>query len=148
MEAFNNYNPLTGYKHSFATMTHGLNMVLCNNLPDIDPDFYDTITWPDTMIKEAEREYLAALPNDTDANDREAYLWDVRHEIIDSFLDGIYQIYLLDCSDFEFQQLKTHYPNDFITGYCAPLDLHALIVYHYGTAWEGVPVDYYTNDDE
>lgn len=105
---------------NFSVAVHWCNnhYILCNDIPEIDPDIWEQVF--DKFRDEATH------PEDEDYS-----------------LPEIYQWYFSDCSESDAEYLEEHFGIHML--YSERFDLFILPVTHYGTAWDYV---YWTTDNE
>ena len=103
---------LTDYK----TAVHwcGNSFILCNNITEIDPNFYEDNN--DVFTKGLDDE-----------------------QIENGEYNEFYQFYLTDMSNGDKEWLENHF--DLHIGYSNLLDMYVLCVPHCGTAWDYVPCE-------
>ena len=94
----------------------GNNIVLCNNVPEIDPSIWDYF----------EGDYL-----ENEGTEDERYR-------------EIYQWYITDCSQSDVEWLIKNF--DLIFTYSEKLDCYILCVDHYGTSWSYVACEVKTKE--
>ena len=108
-------------KVSYRTLLNKLNInvILCNNIVEVDEFLYDNII-----------------------------CGEVYNEEEDTY-NEIYQYYIMDANEWDIENIKKHYSNEFIIAYSDKLDLYILMVDHFGTSWDYVLTDTtYTSDFE
>lgn len=88
-------------------------MVMCNNIPEIDPSVYENARF--NWVEEVEEE-------DGETYERET---------------EVYQWFLLSANDWEIELAEKNFPDALFT-YSDKLDLFVLCVDHWGTPWQSV----------
>lgn len=98
------------YSTNYSVAVHWLDnsLIMCNEIPEIDPSVWDNMRF--SLYEEDEDGYEESLE--------------------------IYQWYLTDCSDFDVKFLEEHFGLKFT--YSDLLGLYVLCVTHYGTSWDYV----------
>lgn len=108
---------------SYAEAVKNINLVLCNNISELEPE----LLFNGEEIGEMYEEY-----NATDWESFEEY--EENRQPIE-----IYQYFLTDCSQSDCEYYAKSFNLSF--GYSEKLDLYVLLVTHYGTAWDSVEIE-------
>ena len=116
-------------------------MLLCNNIPEIDPDI-----WCNIEVGEI-YDYM-----DSDGNyyTREEYENDTTGDIYEEQSD-IYQYFLTDINYYGVEHLKEllkdNNDNSIILAWSEKLELYVLLVTHFGTSWDYIPTNIELTED-
>lgn len=116
-------------------------MLLCNNIPEIDPDIFHNIKVGDIC------DYIDSEGN---YHTREEYENDTTGEIYEEYAD-IYQFFLTDINYYGLQHLKElaedNNDNSIILAWSEKLKMYVLLVTHAGTGWSYVPTNIALTED-
>lgn len=117
-------------------------LILCNNISSIDENIYDNI-----VVGELFKCRYDEYDYDSDSELQDEY--DSYEELVNSHdydeMIDIYQFCLCNLSQWDIESINElqneFHSNDVIIAYSEVLDLHVLMVPHYGTSWGYVMTD-------
>lgn len=107
--------------HYYSEIAEKLNnnLVLCNNIAEVDGCIYNNMVYGEYWVEDFKKQ----------------------EEGEDVEYPNIYQYFLLDCQEYQIENLQHHYP-ELIYSYSEVLDLFVLCVPHCGTSWNYVETEY------
>lgn len=106
-------------------------LVLCNNIPEIDPSIWDNIETGSLYYY---------MDGDGNSKTQEDYEND-ETGTIEEYSEEVYQYYLCNLSKWELDTIKDFKSDSIIISYSDLLDCDVLMVTHWGTSWKYVPTD-------
>ena len=112
-------------------------LVLCNNIPEIDPSIWDNIETGDLYY------YLDENGN---YKTREDYEND-ETGTIEEYHEDVYQYYLCNLSRWDLDYIKDFKSDSIIISYSDLLDCDVLMVTHWGMSWEYIITDIELTDN-
>lgn len=128
----------TGKASYFSVIDrHFGDLVLCNNIPEIDPSIWDNIEMGDLYYY---------IDDDGNYYTREDYEKDKEGKIYEE-TNNIYQYYLCNLRQWDYETLKEYESDSIIISYSDLLECDVLMVDHFGTSWKYVPTDIDLTDD-
>lgn len=127
---------MTARREKFNRIINGIDMVLMNNIPEVDPSVYDNFEGSNLPFGNDECEFENKSMGE--------WLCTIHDEYVDSETEPvecggheedseIYQWFAVNSNDADY--LKRH--NQYIT-YSDMLDTHFLAITHFGTSWDYV----------
>ena len=130
-------------KASYRTIVERFfdSMLLCNNIPQIDPDIWNNIEIGDIC------DYIDSEGN---YHTKEEYENDTTGDIYEQYAD-IYQYFLTDINYYGVEYLKQlaedNNDNSIILAYSEKLELYVLLVTHFGISWDCVQTNIKLTED-
>lgn len=123
----------TAYPSNYYVATHWLHrdLVMCNNLPEVDPSIFDNARFS-LFYYEDEEGNIYEDPSEYDGEPEELY----------EKYEEIFQYFITNFSLDEVEWMEEHFSGIRFT-YSDLLDCFILCVTHFGTSWDYVYCDAY-----